>query len=404
MLPTLSGFLPLQRLQQLVPTYFLLRALLLLTLGALCIATLALHLATLPHADNALTLLATYALVMLAANAYLIVWLPLKEQHHFPARVSHPLLLILLVVLMVLGWALMAQGHVIQADLHLLAFVLILPACSAAGLLWHQAVGVLLCGGLASLPLLLSTVGNGFTALIIISQLVTLILFKSMLEEFRQRTILDLHLAELRATQDLLKQSVTQATRQAVARDLHDELGHLVTRLHLQLQQFPISKDQRPAWEQTTHLVDQLKQQIRSIALTLRQAPTFNLQQTLQLLQQSIPHPVITLALKGMPNHCPAQQGEVMFRICQEAITNCLRHSKASQIHVQIQQQPEEYRIRIQDNGGPQQNCVPGNGLLGLRERVFSLGGSITFDTNQQGFSITATLPDSCHVPIHPAD
>lgn len=393
MFSTLSTSQSLLRLTRVLPPYFLLRALMLLGLGMGCLGLLFFHLSSQDNADTARLFLSLYSVSLLFANLYLIVWFPLREAENLQATPGHPLLLGLVVLTLLLALGVLRSASATGADLYLMAFTLILPACSAAGLVWWQALLLLTLASVAAVPLFNTHTGIGFGVAVLISQWVTLILFKSMIEEFRNRQILDLNLAELKATQHLLEQSVTQSTRQAIARDLHDELGHLVTRLHHTLQQLNASAAQQQEWQQANSIVRELNQQVRNIALQLRQPAAFDLTSTLQLLAQSIPHPQVELQLESLPATCPAQQGEVLFRICQEAITNCLRHANASRIQMSLALRDQQYCIRIRDNGTPVADITPGSGLTGLQERVQLLGGTLTFAGDANGFALTAHLP-----------
>lgn len=398
------GDYPLRRLRDLVPGYFLARTLLLLLLGLSIIGLMGLHLFSLPDANNTRLLYGAYGVVSMLANGYLILWYPLREAEDIPGQHTHPLLLLLVALSLALALATVhaSAGH--GADTQLMAFSLLLPACSAAGLRWAQATVLLSLSGIATLVLLAPLSGLSFAALLVVSQFVTLLLFKSMIEEFQNRLQLDLNLAELQATQALLKQSVAQSTRHAIARDLHDELGHLVTRLHLCLQALQTSTAPGLPWQQANELLEALRLQIRAIALQLRQSSTFELRETLNLLGQSVTRPVIQWDLAQLPEHCPAPQGEVIFRLCQEAITNCLRHSNASHLHIQVRQQSGALLIRVGDNGDHAGPVVPGSGLAGLQERLATLGGTLTFPTHERGFTLEARLPVTSHDQIPAAD
>jgi two-component system sensor histidine kinase UhpB len=85
----------------------------------------------------------------------------------------------------------------------------------------------------------------------------------------------------------------------------------------------------------------------------------------------------------------------------QECLTNIVRHAQANQaiISLEIEHQADagsELRLQVTDNG---QGCAvdkikTGFGLLGMRERINSLGGNFTIQTQPQlGMTITATIP-----------
>ena len=88
------------------------------------------------------------------------------------------------------------------------------------------------------------------------------------------------------------------------------------------------------------------------------------------------------------------QLAESMIRLVQEALTNYLKHSSASEISIRLQQLQQQITLIIADNGGNaklsrHQQIKEGNGLIGMRERVEKHQGHINF-RYQQGFTIEA--------------
>ena len=67
------------------------------------------------------------------------------------------------------------------------------------------------------------------------------------------------------------------------------------------------------------------------------------------------------------------------YRIVQEALTNCLRHTRARQAQVRLRRDQAGLHIDIDDDdaNGPTSPPAPGHGLLGLQERVQALGGTL---------------------------
>ncbi len=77
----------------------------------------------------------------------------------------------------------------------------------------------------------------------------------------------------------------------------------------------------------------------------------------------------------------------------QEAITNCIKHSDATELSVSLDLQADSVHLTIYDNGGEMPKLNLGNGLTGMQERLALVRGAIEFKQNNHGFAIAATLP-----------
>jgi signal transduction histidine kinase len=82
------------------------------------------------------------------------------------------------------------------------------------------------------------------------------------------------------------------------------------------------------------------------------------------------------------------------YRIVQEALTNARRHAPGAAVEVELHYSPRALRLRVRDDGpGPGLNG-DGHGLLGMRERVATVGGSLTTGpADGGGFLVEASLP-----------
>jgi signal transduction histidine kinase len=85
----------------------------------------------------------------------------------------------------------------------------------------------------------------------------------------------------------------------------------------------------------------------------------------------------------------------VIYRIIQEALTNVARHSGAHQVRVALQNEDHRVRLAIEDDGrGVAGEPTPHLGLLGIRERVTTLGGTLQIGgAPGRGFRIEAVIP-----------
>lgn len=96
------------------------------------------------------------------------------------------------------------------------------------------------------------------------------------------------------------------------------------------------------------------------------------------------------------PRTLPRDVDEVGYRVVQEALTNIVRHSGARHGSISISQVDGHLVIMIDDDGnGPtDQHAPPGQGLVGMAERVRALAGTVQIGSvDQRGFTVTADIP-----------
>ncbi len=114
-----------------------------------------------------------------------------------------------------------------------------------------------------------------------------------------------------------------------------------------------------------------------------------------------LPSTTIDLSISGDFEALGEFRGLVLFRLVQEALTNIARHSNASRVEIRIEPGPpsnavQSIEVLVADNGGGADMSIPrtGLGLVGMRERVSALGGSITLASGRgSGFKVMASLP-----------
>ena len=84
-----------------------------------------------------------------------------------------------------------------------------------------------------------------------------------------------------------------------------------------------------------------------------------------------------------------------VYRLVQEALTNVAKHARAKHAEVRVRATDGAVEIKVADDGaGFDPSAGPGRGLLGMRERVELLGGTIEFDSSPgNGTRIASTLP-----------
>lgn len=218
--------------------------------------------------------------------------------------------------------------------------------------------------------------------------------------EVRERTA---QLTEL--TRHLLR--AREDERHRLARDLHDELGALLTSAKLDAArlQAQLGPDAAPAHERLAHLVGALDASItlgRRIVEDLRPSTLshLGLPAALEMLLRDGELGAglqVHLALHPVPLSASAEL--VVYRLVQEALTNLRKHAQAREVWVDLRRADGRVVVSVRDDGGgfdSRQAMVRAFGLLGMRHRVESEHGTLdVVSAPGRGTEVRASLPES---------
>ena len=179
--------------------------------------------------------------------------------------------------------------------------------------------------------------------------------------------------------------------RRRIARELHDEAGQILTAVKIELD----LDGRREAGEMVGRALVQvrdLSNLLRPAALDLGLAPALE-----SLVEDFERRTRIDTALQ-CPKPMPPMPEDVqvtIYRVTQEALTNVARHAAARHVDVRLEVERSEARLSVQDDGrGAPPDATPNLGLLGIRERVTTLGGTVEMNGGEgHGFRIEAVIP-----------
>ena len=106
----------------------------------------------------------------------------------------------------------------------------------------------------------------------------------------------------------------------------------------------------------------------------------------------------ISYSVLGIRPELNAGTGLIVYRVVQEALTNVIRHSRAKRVEVSIMYLPDSIDIRIEDDGtGASEPTTrrEGHGILGMQERLATVGGSVTAGPGPEGrgWQVHAEIP-----------
>ncbi|GGY94655.1 sensor histidine kinase [Pseudoduganella plicata] len=215
--------------------------------------------------------------------------------------------------------------------------------------------------------------------------------------EHRMRHALASAHGQLLATQSLLTETVRGAERLRIARDLHDVLGHHLTALNLHLDLAARQAGAAaPAALQTARDVSvDLLAQVRGVVTHHRHDQTIDVAEALRVLCAGVPSPHPELHIDADAARLPAPVAHALFCSIQEAITNALRHARASRLTVHLSVRGGMTVARVADDGVGMGDAAEGNGLRGMRERLTDLQGDVRLERGIRGTVVELSVPGS---------
>lgn len=203
-------------------------------------------------------------------------------------------------------------------------------------------------------------------------------------------------MAELRATTGLLAESSRLAERGEIARELHDTVGHRLAALGVHFDLASRSSDEPAAgiFREARDSVRTLLGEVREVVADFRHQQPLDLKRAIaRLLEETAGVNVDVAISPGLEVIDPAV-AHALFRCAQEALTNVVRHARASRVRLEIRQDASGTTLEVRDDGRGAPRLVEGNGLRGMRERLEALGGSLTLQQDPgPGLTVRAWLP-----------
>ena len=199
---------------------------------------------------------------------------------------------------------------------------------------------------------------------------------------------------ELAATQE----------RNRLAREIHDNLGHYLTIVNVQIEAAKVTCESDPsralvALDKAQELARKGLNSVRESVAALRVSPVENrlLKDAItELVEESKTSGITTeFNIMGTTKPVESKSALALYRVVQEGLTNIRKHADASRVDVELDfSQNDKIRLTLRDNGVGAADTSVGFGLIGLRERVQLLGGEFKIETQlERGFQIEVVLP-----------
>lgn len=225
----------------------------------------------------------------------------------------------------------------------------------------------------------------------------------------RQARLQYVEVAEARTQLKELSARLVQAQeeeRRSLSRELHDEVGQALSAVLVELRNLSVGLGVRAEEQSRRHvetikgLVESTVRLVRNMALLLRPSMLDDLGlipalkwQARECSKSTSMDVAVTAELES--DELPDDYKTCIYRVVQEALHNCTRHSRAASVRIRVQQQQQRLLLSIRDDGqGFDAVHTKGLGLLGIQERVTRLGG--TFQIHSQpgkGATLSVELP-----------
>ena len=185
----------------------------------------------------------------------------------------------------------------------------------------------------------------------------------------------------------------TLKERNRIAREIHDNVGHMLTRAILQTGALKVLEKEEELKEQLNDLQQTLNVAMNNIRNSVHDLhdDSINLEKAVKELIMAFPKLDIDFEYE-VENQIDKNIKYGFLAIIKEALTNTLKHSNGNKVKIEIVENPGFYKLVVTDNGTEiQENFVGGMGISSIQERVETLNGVLRISTDN-GFRITITI------------
>lgn len=217
-------------------------------------------------------------------------------------------------------------------------------------------------------------------------------------------------------------QTLRENDRAEISREIHDELGQLLTGIQMQLRLIEdrlSDRDDRtlnPLIDklvETSELVDTTINSVQRISAGLRPSSLDNLGLATAVIGEAEQFSERTsirceVEVGEIPEYLPAEVATTAFRIFQESLTNVARHAEARNINTKLSVSGNVLKLIVQDDGVGIDPAIAEDpkslGLIGMLERAANVNGLVVFSSHQKkGTSVTLTIPlPPGNLPVDP--
>ena len=221
----------------------------------------------------------------------------------------------------------------------------------------------------------------------------------------QERTLaLEARNRDLADRQDYEVELATLAERARIAREIHDNVGHQLTRASLQTEALRVVHANEPGvaadFADVKRTVDEALQLVRASVHALNDNAADLSVQLERIVEDVRSDGGPQIELEVLAEHAPANVVNCFAAVLREALSNTMRHARAQNVTVRCMEHPSFYQLIVTDDGADatpasSSNVAEGMGLVSMRERVEALGGTFTagLRAGAPGWRVFATVP-----------
>lgn len=232
---------------------------------------------------------------------------------------------------------------------------------------------------------------------------------------------------QLEREQELVSQNAVLTERARIARDMHDSVTHYVGLIVLRAGALELTAGRKSTTGDSAHVISDLgrraMQELRDLLFVLRVGGPEHKTALTRAGEGSFDPDVaellssaeeagmpVTWTVDGALGECALPVRSAVYRIAQEALSNAARHAPGATVTVRVTTGPEALTLVVSNpvlssamRHGDGDREGLGLGLVGMNERVASLGGAVTAGATEKGeFQVQATIPLTADRPQAP--
>ncbi len=225
--------------------------------------------------------------------------------------------------------------------------------------------------------------------------------FYTMKKQFTANKMLEEAFNKLKKQSLQLEEMGAIEERNRITGEIHDTVGHTLTSALILIEASVtlMNENKNSAGEKLLLAKQQVKKGLDDIRNSVRTIQAGGEKEFLSELKSLLSeirtntNLIITDITELKSELLPIQQ-TVLLRSIKECATNSLKHGKSTEVDLLIQEYKGTVRLTFSDNGEGAEDVIYGFGLSGMKNRVQSIGGTMTVNTTKgEGFTVAITIP-----------